>query len=236
MCKDVSSSYFSVRRLSPIVVVSNGLVRHWWIDSCSSEGNVEGVLSLQSLSCGRSCVDHGRQYCHCRFFKSIDQKYPKTLVKNLLTSVAKFLKYKILPILYCLVEFYNSHWYHWFWIQANIENASYGVTLCAERSAVARAVAEGHMQFRAIAVATEQDDPAYPCGICRQFLLEFGDMKVWLRAVFLSFMGSFEWPQQIPLFWRKGKECFCSVSFLSLLCFQTLTLINTYICDLATQL
>lgn len=53
----------------------------------------------------------------------------------------------------------------------NVENASYGATLCAERSALARLVSEGGKRVRAVAVATQ--DGAPPCGICLQSLLEF---------------------------------------------------------------
>lgn len=54
----------------------------------------------------------------------------------------------------------------------NVENSSYPLTLCAERSAVVKAVSEGERDFVAIAVATE--DGGSPCGACRQVLAEFG--------------------------------------------------------------
>ena len=55
----------------------------------------------------------------------------------------------------------------------NIENASYGATICAERTAAVKAVSEGATKFLAIAIAAEQE-AAWPCGLCRQFLREFG--------------------------------------------------------------
>jgi cytidine deaminase len=58
----------------------------------------------------------------------------------------------------------------------NVENASYGLTLCAERAAIAAAVAaEGPgMQIRALAVVSDQPGPFAPCGACRQVIFEFG--------------------------------------------------------------
>ncbi len=55
---------------------------------------------------------------------------------------------------------------------ANVENSSYGLTICAERSAVVRAVAQGQRKFSAIAVAGPASNVA-PCGACRQVLREF---------------------------------------------------------------
>ena len=60
----------------------------------------------------------------------------------------------------------------------NIENASLGATICAERTAMVKAVSEGALEFDAIAIATK-DTPGWPCGICRQFMSEFApDIRI----------------------------------------------------------
>ena len=55
----------------------------------------------------------------------------------------------------------------------NIENASYGLTNCAERTAIFKAVSEGHKRFKALVVVADTDGPCSPCGACRQVISEF---------------------------------------------------------------
>lgn len=55
----------------------------------------------------------------------------------------------------------------------NVENASYGLTVCAERSAILAAVGQGFQNFRAIAVIADTEGPCRPCGACRQVMEEF---------------------------------------------------------------
>ncbi len=55
----------------------------------------------------------------------------------------------------------------------NIENSSYGATLCAERVAIAKAVSEGAKILKEVLVVTDNSPPSAPCGMCRQFMSEF---------------------------------------------------------------
>jgi cytidine deaminase len=55
----------------------------------------------------------------------------------------------------------------------NVENASYGATICAERTAAVKAVSEGYIKFSKVAIVSSEGTYTYPCGVCRQFLSEF---------------------------------------------------------------
>ncbi|GCD09086.1 cytidine deaminase [Clostridium tagluense] len=60
----------------------------------------------------------------------------------------------------------------------NIENASYGASNCAERTAIFKAVSEGHKKIKAIAVVGDMSTHTYPCGICRQVIAEFATKDI----------------------------------------------------------
>jgi cytidine deaminase len=65
------------------------------------------------------------------------------------------------------------------WGGCNVENSTYGLTVCAERVAIWKALSEGVRKFRAVAVVTGADLPTPPCGACRQILWEFaGDVPI----------------------------------------------------------
>ena len=71
---------------------------------------------------------------------------------------------------------------------ANVENAAYPLTICAERVAVAKAVSEGEREFEAIAVVTKTG--ATPCGACRQVLREFAGSEGKLRVIVADLNGN----------------------------------------------
>lgn len=57
---------------------------------------------------------------------------------------------------------------------SNVENASYGLTLCAERTALVKAVSQGNRKFKEVLIVADGPEPVSPCGACRQVLFEFG--------------------------------------------------------------
>ena len=74
----------------------------------------------------------------------------------------------------------------------NIENASYGATICAERTAVANMVSSGHTDPVAIAICYNETEFALPCGICRQVLSEFAGQKEDLIVLMAKTDGTYE--------------------------------------------
>ncbi|SDF24355.1 cytidine deaminase [Sporolituus thermophilus] len=64
------------------------------------------------------------------------------------------------------------------YLGCNIENASYGLTICAERTAIFKAISEGERDFAALAVIANTNEPVTPCGACRQVMAEFGINRV----------------------------------------------------------
>ncbi len=89
------------------------------------------------------------------------------------------------------------------YVGCNVENASYGGTICAERAAICAMVAAGETLFDAVAVYTEAEPPATPCGICRQVLSEFAapEARVWVASprVLRSFAFQHLLPEQFVL-------------------------------------
>lgn len=72
------------------------------------------------------------------------------------------------------------------WVGVNVENRSYGLTICAERGAVLAAVAAGRRKFRAVLILADADPPASPCGACREVLTEFCAPDLPVRMVNLA--------------------------------------------------
>lgn len=75
----------------------------------------------------------------------------------------------------------------------NVENASYGLTSCAERNAVFHAIAGGHRRFKAVAIVSSGKRPPYPCGACRQVLAEFGGPSLLVLFAPRRSLHRYEW-------------------------------------------
>lgn len=71
----------------------------------------------------------------------------------------------------------------------NVENASYGGAICAERTAIVKAVSEGHRKIKALAVSTNSNKCSSPCGICRQVIREFSKSDLKLPIIMLDKEG-----------------------------------------------
>ena len=81
----------------------------------------------------------------------------------------------------------------------NVENATYGLAVCAERVAMFKALSEGHRRFARIAIVADTKDPTPPCGACRQVLWEYGgDLEVCLASL-TDEKGTYRLKDLLPL-------------------------------------
>jgi cytidine deaminase len=81
----------------------------------------------------------------------------------------------------------------------NVENATYGLTVCAERVAMFKALSEGHRKFRRVAVVADTLSPTPPCGACRQILWEFGGNLEVVLANLRRELGRHQLKDLLPL-------------------------------------
>src|SRR6266404_2840703 len=81
----------------------------------------------------------------------------------------------------------------------NVENATFGLTICAERVAIVKAISEGETKFTRIAIVADTDQPTPPCGACRQILWEFGgDLEI-ILANLTEVKGTYRLADLLPL-------------------------------------
>jgi cytidine deaminase len=81
----------------------------------------------------------------------------------------------------------------------NVENATYGLTICAERVAMFKALSEGHRAFTRVAIVADTGAPTPPCGACRQILWEFGGNLDVVLANLTAITGTHELKDLLPL-------------------------------------
>ena len=96
--------------------------------------------------------------------------YSQLMQKAIEVSKNAYSKYSNFSVGACLL---SENWNEY--CGCNVENSSYGLTICAERNAIAQAVANGECKFKAIAIYSPNAENCLPCGACRQVLHEFGD-------------------------------------------------------------
>ena len=87
----------------------------------------------------------------------------------------------------------------------NVENSSYGATICAERTAFVKAISEGEREFEAIAVYADGTE-SIPCGICRQFMFEFAPDIIVITGVHGQFMNIRKLSELLPIGFRLEGE------------------------------
>ena len=81
----------------------------------------------------------------------------------------------------------------------NVENATYGLTICAERVAMFKALSDGHRTFKRIVIVADTEAPTPPCGACRQILWEFaGDLEITLANLTAN-KGTYRLKDLLPL-------------------------------------
>ena len=99
------------------------------------------------------------------------KKLEKTAIKALKYSFSPYSKFKVgAAILTKSGKIFSG---------CNIENSSYSLTICAERTAIFKAISEGETKFVALAIATEENDFTPPCGACRQVISDLaGDIQI----------------------------------------------------------
>lgn len=88
----------------------------------------------------------------------------------------------------------------------NVENSSFGATICAERTAFVKAISEGHRKFRAIAVTAGSEQESLPCGICRQFMYEFAPQIEVITGTDIDELNTRTLEELMPQGFRLSKE------------------------------
>ena len=87
----------------------------------------------------------------------------------------------------------------------NVESASYGLTMCAERVAIFKGVSEGHLRFKRVAIVTDAESPTPPCGACRQLLWEFAPDAEVICANLAGRVVRFTMPELLPSAFDAGQ-------------------------------